>query len=164
MVFVVKMESAYTYFYLSDTQAEEPVISNDGAHDLTLISRTDNRIDDDVGRVNTFRTGVQLRARKGHLIIITARESLSKHGYTLASTIFVGQNDAREVLVHLIKFREGPDIELPFRAVQMRVIPYPAQHLYKSQSQIVATRQTEMVDSATPNSNLSSGPRTNFMF
>ena len=109
-----------------DAEAELPEKNDatDVGYDLTLMARTDNRVEDNVGDVNMFRTGLCIKPPLGHHVEIIARSSLHKTGYMLANAVgVIDPNYRGEVLVALYKFREGQDLVLPFRAVQLVVRP-----------------------------------------
>lgn len=103
-------------------QAELPYKEreNDVGFDLTLISRTENRAEDEVNEVNYFNTGIVVTPPEGYYFEMMARSSLHKHGYFLATgTSIIDPEYIGEIIVPLYKFKECNDIELPFRAVQL---------------------------------------------
>ena len=88
--------------------------------DVTLISRTENRVEDEVGHVNYFSTGLQLEPPKGYYFEMFARSSLHKSGYMLATgTSIIDPGYRGELLVPLFKFKDGDDLELPMRSIQL---------------------------------------------
>ena len=89
------------------------------------------RVEDETGHVNMFKTGLQLEPPQGFYFEMMARSSLHKAGYMLATgTSIIDPGYRGELLVPLYKFRDGDDIELPMRAVQLvvkkaeKVLPY----------------------------------------
>lgn len=105
-----------------DPKAELPFKQNisDVGWDLTLIERTDKRNEDDIGSINMFRTGLVVSPPLGYHVEIYARSSLQKLGYMLGNSVGIIDPEYRgEVLIGLYKFREGADLELPCRGVQM---------------------------------------------
>lgn len=90
------------------------------AYELTLVGRTDGRNEDNTGDVNYFNTGLRLCPPRGYYLEFLPTPTLEKHGYMLpCSTKIVNPNDRGELTVGLYKFKEGDDIELPFRAIQL---------------------------------------------
>lgn len=109
------------------SNAEVPSRANptDIGLDVTLIARCDNRVEDNVGEVSMFHTGIAVQPPRGYFLAIAARSSLQSAGYYLATGMsIIDPSYTREVLVPLIKFRESADdIELPFTAVQLILLP-----------------------------------------
>jgi len=106
--------------------ADEPMKERPSnvAWDVTLIGRYENRVEDNVGDVNYFNTGLQLAAPDGFYFEMSASESLHKAGYMLATGMtIINPDNHGEVLVPLYKFKAGDDIELPFRGVQIVLRP-----------------------------------------
>ena len=88
--------------------------------DLTLIGRQDNNTEDTTNEVNMYRTGLTVHPPKGYHVEIVARSSLHKSGYMLANSVgIIDPGYTGEIFVPLYKFREGEDLQLPTRAVQM---------------------------------------------
>jgi len=104
-----------------EPQSEIP--SQDSPVEITrtvvLTRRTDGRIEDVTGDVNSFGTGLKVKAPPGYHIEFIASPTLYKHGYMMVHRHILSPNDREEVIIHLYKFKEGDDIELPFAAVQM---------------------------------------------
>lgn len=93
---------------------------SDVGHDIVLIGRKDGRVDDRMGDVNLFNTGIAIIPPRGYHIEIIARSSLQNDGYMLANNVgVIDPNYRGEIIVALYKFRDGPDLELPSRSVQM---------------------------------------------
>lgn len=100
-----------------DPYKERP---SDAGWDLTLISRTDQRSEDDIGEVNMYDTGLRMAPPEGYHIELYARSSLQKLGYMLGNNVGIIDPEYRgNILVGLYKFKEADDLELPFRGVQM---------------------------------------------
>lgn len=98
--------------------------------DITLVGRVDNRAEDTVGDVNMYNTGISIIPPAGYYLDLVARSSLHKHGYMLVTgTSIIDPEYRGEILVPLFKFREGEDLELPFRAVQIILRPACYTHL-----------------------------------
>jgi dUTP pyrophosphatase len=103
-------------------QAEAPFKErlSDVGWNVTLIGRVDNRIEDTIGEVNMYHTGIQLVAPSGYHFELVALSNLYKTGYMLASGLTIIDPEYRgELLVPLFKYKEAEDLELPFRAVQL---------------------------------------------
>ena len=111
---------------------------SDIGYDITLIGRTENRAEDDMGAVGNFRTGLALTPPKGYFIEMVARSSLHKHGYMLATGVsIIDPEYTGELIVPLYKFKENAeDLEMPFRAVQL--IVRPAIYAYLSMTKTLA--------------------------
>ncbi len=118
--------------YKTHPSAEFPFKENPSniGYDVTLISRTENRAEDDTGDVNNFHTGIAVSPPIGHYIEVIVKPSLYKHGYTLATGVLViDPDDKGELIIPLHKFKEAEDLELPFRAVQLIVRPAVYAHI-----------------------------------
>lgn len=93
---------------------------SDAGWDLTLISRTDSRAEDNFQQVNMFDTGVCVVPPLNYHFELVARSSLHKCGYMLANGVgIIDPEYTGEIKVALYKFKECDDIELPFRGVQL---------------------------------------------
>lgn len=109
--------------------AEQPfrVKPSDVTLELTAITRVDNRTEDNVGEVNLFDTGLQAIIPAGTYLEIVANPSLYKQGYMLAhGTHIIQPEDRSNIVIPLYKFKDGPDIELPFRVAQL--LPHSAHY------------------------------------
>lgn len=102
---------------------------SDVAYTVTLISRADNRSEDDTGDVNLFHTGVVITPPSDHYAEIIASPSLWRHGYNMPAPIIVNPGNKSELIIPLFKFKDSEDIELPFQAVQMIVRKIEPFHL-----------------------------------
>jgi len=110
--------------------AEQPFKqrSSDVSLELTLVNRVDNRTEDNVGEVNLFDTGISAIIPLGTYLEIVAGPQLYKAGYMLAhGTHIIQPEDSNNIVVPLFKFKDGPDIELPFRAAQL--VPKAAHYI-----------------------------------
>lgn len=103
-------------------KAEEPFKEeqSDVRYNLTLISRTENRAEDDTGEVNDFGTGLNIHVPQGYYFEMVAHPHLHKHGYMLASGVqIIDDTHTGEITVSLYKYKDAEDLELPFQAVQL---------------------------------------------
>lgn len=99
--------------------AEAPFKENfkDVGHQITVIERTDNRIEDVYADVNTFSTGLSLTAPKHYHLEIIEHPDLYKAGYMLVGgPRVINPGNTEEIQLPLYKYKEVEDIELPFRA------------------------------------------------
>lgn len=104
-------------------------------YDITLVSRTENRAEDDIGEVNSFATGIILSPPEGYYLEIIAKNTLHKHGYSLANGVeIVSPGNKSELIIPLFKFKDTEDINLPFQAVQMILKPAVYAHLSNMKS------------------------------
>jgi len=96
--------------------------------ELPVVTRVDNRVDDVLGDVNEFGTGLALKAPKHYHLEIIEHPQLHKSGYSLVGgpRIITPAAAGDEIIIPLMKFREGDDIELPCRVaiVVMRETQY----------------------------------------
>jgi hypothetical protein len=107
----------------------------DSGFPLTLIGRAENRAEDTVGDVNVFEVGLKIAPPPGYGLEIVATSTLWKHGYTIPSSpIIIDPEDHTPIQVPLFKFKEGPDLELPYPAVilMVRKVEYIHPALVKS--------------------------------
>lgn len=89
-------------------------------YDLSIVARDANRVEDIYSDSNLFTTGLALEAPPHCHIEIIEHPQLYKTGYTLlGGPRIINPGDHGEVMIPLLKFREGEDLELPFRAVQI---------------------------------------------
>lgn len=89
----------------------------DAGWELTAVSRCENRAEDVHQDVNTFSTGIIITPPKHYHIEIFAHPALYKAGYMLVGTpLVINPGNHEELILPLFKFREGEDLELPFRA------------------------------------------------
>ena len=92
--------------------------------------------EDEVGKVTTFELGLSIHIPRHIFLQIIASPSLISHGYMLASGIVLVPS-RKPLTVQLFKFREGPDLELPYEGIYL--LPqkaYPV--LYRRGSQQIA--------------------------
>ena len=91
---------------------------------VTLIGRAENRIEDVVGEVGYFNTGLKLTPPAHHHLEVVARPNLHKLGYEIPSgTIVLQPSSTNELIVPLRKVHEGQDLELPYQAVDVIIRP-----------------------------------------
>jgi hypothetical protein len=118
---MVMLKATINYVKMNPN-AEAPFKENikDVGYEITIIERTDNRIEDIYGDVNTFSTGLVLNAPKHHHLEIIEHPSLHKAGYTLVGgPRIINPDNTEELQLPLYKYKEVEDIELPFRAAVM---------------------------------------------
>ena len=69
--------------------------------------------EDEVGKITTFEVGITIQPPKGVILHLVGTQALVSHGYMIPNGIaFVQPNTP--LTVQLYKFREGPDLELPY--------------------------------------------------
>lgn len=97
--------------------------ASDSGFDLHLIS-----VWKKAGIVTFYDTGIAVTPDYGWYFMLVPRSSLAKSGYILANSVgIIDRTYTGSIKVPLIKIDpEAPDIELPFRAVQ--IIPCPIVH------------------------------------
>ncbi len=120
---------------LTHPHAQVPNKTNDQdiGFDLQLVERCDGRTEDLVGDVTMFNSGIVIKPPEGWYFEIHARSSLHKHGYMLANGVGIIDPEYRgNIFVPLLKFRDGDDIKVPIRAVQL--VPRRAEYLYVGQT------------------------------
>lgn len=107
-----------------------------GMYKMLLLSREEVE-EDEVNRVTTFDTGVSLSVPPDSVAVISAAPTLLSHGYMLANGIqlVIARGSIK---VSLYKFREGPDLELPYEGIQVLVIPSPPVVFHKKVTRKVA--------------------------
>lgn len=109
-----------------DLSKENPT---DVGYPLTLIGRSENRIEDIVGEIGYFNTGLRITPPAGYHIEIVARNGLHKTGYEIPSGLLVfNPSFNSEIIVPLRKFKEAEDLELPYQAVE--ILLRPSVHAY----------------------------------
>ena len=89
-----------------------PVDNLPSIHTLSLLSRK-GVDEDEVGKVTVFDIGLTIHAPKDLNLQIVATPSLISHGYMLPNGITFVQSKI-PLTIQLYKFREGPDLELPY--------------------------------------------------
>lgn len=109
---------------ISHPKAKAPVKSTDdekaAGFNVSIVCRADNELQDSVGEVNVFDTGLIVTPPKGYYLTMHAQNSLYRLGYSLATGVTViDPGCTGKLLVPLYKFKEGPDLEFPFPAVQL---------------------------------------------
>ncbi|MDP2683519.1 MAG: hypothetical protein Q8P20_00530 [bacterium] len=110
----------------TDKLAHAPFKSraSDSGYDLTLISKIKN-----IGRVELYDTGIQVKPDYGWFFYLVGRSSIIKSGYMLANSVgIIDRAYAGNIMVPLIKLDDSAkDLELPARLVQ--IIPAPIIHM-----------------------------------
>jgi hypothetical protein len=105
-----------------DPNAEVPSKEtlSDVYHDISVVKREDNRVDDVQNDANTFGTGLRIQPPRDYHIEIFEHPELYKAGYSLVGGVrFINPTDEGELILPLMKFKEGEDIELPFKVAVM---------------------------------------------
>lgn len=102
-------------------QSEFPTKENssDVGWNVTLVSRTENRAEDETGEINDFNTGIRVSPPEGYFLEAIAVKSLHRTGYMLTGPVIIESGSKGELIIPLYKFRETDDIELPFVAVRL---------------------------------------------
>ena len=113
--------------------------------------------EDEVGKVTTFDLGISISVPSHIFIQIIASPSLISHGYMIASGIALVVS-GKPLTVQLFKFREGPDLELPYEGIYL--VPHKSNPVLYRQG-ISSTRSTIKTDEFSLNLNLPSR-RTEF--
>ena len=80
--------------------------------------------EDEVGKVTQFETGITLEFDGDIAVQASATNSLLKHGYMLANGL-QRINSKTPLFISLYKFRDGPDLDLPYEAIILTIIPRP---------------------------------------
>lgn len=89
-------------------------------YDLTLVARSDNRAEDDVGSVNLFETGLRFAPPPGYYLEVVAKDNLVSNGYILSNGVqILDPEDRSDLVVSLYKFREGDDLSLPCSCLRL---------------------------------------------
>ena len=90
---------------------------------LTLVKRKGVE-EDEVGKVTTFEVGLYFAIPPHIQLQMIASPALISHGYMLSSGVMPVPNK-RSFTVQLYKFREGPDLELPYEGVYLTALQSP---------------------------------------
>lgn len=92
----------------------------EGLSPLTMISLLSRKevSEDEVGKVTTFDIGLTIHTPKDLVLQIVATPSLISHGYMLPNGITFVQSKI-PLTIQLYKFREGPDLELPYEGLYL---------------------------------------------
>ena len=99
---------------------------------LTLIKRKGVE-EDEVGKVTTFELGVYFIIPPNVLLQIVASPSLIAHGYMISSGVMTVPNK-QPFTVQLYKFREGPDLVLPYEGIHITSMQSPSVFYQRSLS------------------------------
>jgi len=97
-------------------------VTNEVTWDLTIVDRVDNRTEDDVSDINWFNSGLAFRVPSGYHIQVVGNSDLYQMGYFMPHPIIIGPNDTDQLLIPLFKFKEGDDLQLPFRCAHISLI------------------------------------------
>lgn len=82
--------------------------------EVAAISRADQRSDDVLNDVNTFDTGLTVQPPSGYYIELhTPKELLEKGYHILGGVMTRFWSDDEPLVIPLLKFHEGEDLELP---------------------------------------------------
>lgn len=102
--------------------AQDIILSSDSDYgfQMSLVDRTDNRIEDEVNEVNIYTTGIRISAPPGFFVEIKAVKELWKSGYMIpGGSIYIQPEDWEEIIIPLFKYREGEDIDCPFDCLEV---------------------------------------------
>jgi hypothetical protein len=86
---------------------------------LTLVRRCDNRTEDLASEINTFNLGLIMKPQLGYHLEIISHPQLLKAGYMVAGPVVVSHDNEADLELPLLKFKDGPDLELPFTGAQL---------------------------------------------
>ncbi len=97
-------------------KAEVPYLDfeKEAGFNLQIVERCNNREEDATHAVNTFTTGLKIRCPKHYHAEIFPHPALWKSGYMLMGPLIIQSKEVEEeVIIPLLKFLDGDDIELP---------------------------------------------------
>lgn len=97
--------------------------------DVTLIQRTDGRVEDTHGDFNTYSTGLCFVPPIGYVVQVVGHDDLINQGYFLAQPRILDPDNHEEIVVALYKVRPGPDLDLPYRGIRVMLVPAVYSHL-----------------------------------
>ena len=97
---------------------------SDGNSKILLLARTHVQ-EDEVNKITVFETGRSLDVPASVVVQLSASSALLAHGYMLAHGVQIVSSQG-PIAVPLYKFREGPDLELPYDGIQLVVYSKPA--------------------------------------
>lgn len=83
---------------------------------ISIVSRTGNRIDDQLQGINEFSTDMVFIPPIGFYIEIHGTDELLKRGYALFQTKIVQPKSVTPVRIQLYKFTDSEDLTLPFHS------------------------------------------------
>ena len=86
-------------------------------HSVSLIGRK-GVDEDEVGKITVFELGLSINIPKCLTLQMISTPTLISHGYMLANGISFVQSNT-PLTVQLYKFREGPDLELPYEGIYL---------------------------------------------
>ena len=97
---------------------------------LTLIKRKGVE-EDEVGKVTTFEVGLYFITPPRVQLQLIASPSLIAHGYMVSSGV-MAVPDKKTFTIQLFKFREGPDLELPYEGIYLTALQSPSIYYQRS--------------------------------
>lgn len=111
------------YFERINPSAEQPKKENldDITEKISVVSRTDNRAEDDYGKINSFGTGLVINPQEGFYVEIIPSKDLGRYGYLMTANQIISFGNDQELIVDFYKFLDQDDLELPFQALEMIV-------------------------------------------
>lgn len=89
------------------------------AFDVIVVARCDNRAEDVYGDINTFSTGLVITPPPHYHMEVIGHPLLLKTGYMIPGTTIINRDNQEELVLSLYKFKEGDDLELPFKVAQL---------------------------------------------
>lgn len=95
--------------------------NTDPTLNLTLVRRCDNRTEDLASEINTFNLGLIVKPPLGFHGEIISHPQLLKAGYMVVGPVVVNPLNEEDMEIPLLKFKDGPDLELPFAGAQLIV-------------------------------------------
>jgi len=101
-----------------------------GIKALSLISRKGVE-EDEIGKVTLFEVGLSFNIPANIILQMISSPSLISHGYMIASGIAIVPS-RKFFTVQLYKFREGPDLELPYEGVYL--VPFEVPRILYNRS------------------------------
>lgn len=101
--------------------APKELVRNNHVWELDLIDRCDGRVNDVAHEYNTFTTGLRVTPPKGWHIELITTPDFYKSGYCMNTPHLFFNEETDELIVHLYKYRDTEDLQLPFAGVQMCV-------------------------------------------
>ena len=98
--------------------------------------------EDEVGKVTTFELGISIHIPNHIFLQMIASPSLISHGYMIASGIILVPS-RKPLTVQLYKFREGPDLELPYEGIYL--VPHKSNPILYKQGVRPTIKTNELV-------------------
>ena len=97
---------------------------------LSLIKRKGVE-EDEVGKVTVFEVGLYFITPPRIQLQLIASPSLIAHGYMVSSGV-MAVPDKKTFTIQLFKFREGPDLELPYEGIYLTALQSPSIYYQRS--------------------------------